>query len=176
MAQDGGDPVITNAQEALSVSRPKLVAAFEAARSLHSGATAPAYTIDHQFWCDTTTDIVKQRNAANGAWTNLWKEDAGPVAVIPYAKTAHFTVDQPGTYLCDATSGAITATLPAASASKAWFVLIVKTDSSVNAVTVTRAGADTIEGATTVALALQYAKWAGYNNGATPWYKWPGSS
>lgn len=176
MAQDGGDPVIANAQEQLSVSRAKISDGIKAVRSLHSGASAPSVTIDHQLWADTTTDIVKQRTAANDAWRNLWMEDAGPVAVIPYAKTASFTVDQPGVYLCDATAGAIVATLPAASASKGWFILIVKTDSGGNNVTVTRAGSDTIEGATTVALSAQYQKWAGYNSGATPWYKWPGSS
>jgi len=55
----------------------------------------------------------------------------------------------------DATGGACTVTLPA-SAGAGSRVSIEKTDASVNAVTITRAGADTIDGATTVVLGAQY--------------------
>ena len=56
---------------------------------------------------------------------------------------------------CDATSAAFAVTLPAASNSPKKFT-IVKTDSSANAVTVTAAGSDTIDGAATYVLTLQY--------------------
>lgn len=37
----------------------------------NSGATAPATPYAYQLWHDTTTGIIKQRNAANSAWVNL---------------------------------------------------------------------------------------------------------
>lgn len=40
----------------------------DALRSLFSGATAPSSTVPYQFWADTTTGLLKQRNAANSAW------------------------------------------------------------------------------------------------------------
>lgn len=174
MAQDAGDPIIANGAESLSVSRPKIVAAVEALRTLHSGTAAPAVTVNHQLWGDTTTSIVKQRNPANNAWRNLWRAGAGPFANIPYAKTASFTVDQPGVYYCDAASGAITATLPSAAASAGWFIMVVRTNSGANAVTVQRAGSDTIEGATSLTLSSQYSKAAVFGDGGTVWMKWGG--
>jgi len=36
--------------------------------SLNSGATAPATTYSYMWWADTTTGLLKQRNAANSAW------------------------------------------------------------------------------------------------------------
>jgi hypothetical protein len=74
----------------------------------------------------------------------------------PVNKTANFTFNAFNTmYTVDATSGAVAATLPAATGTGQVYV-IEKTDSSANAVTVTRAGSDTIEGATTYVLAPQY--------------------
>lgn len=39
--------------------------------SNNSGATAPSTTYAYQWWADTTTGILKQRNAANSAWVNV---------------------------------------------------------------------------------------------------------
>ena len=36
-----------------------------------SGATAPATTYAYQWWCDTTTGLLKQRNAANSAFVTI---------------------------------------------------------------------------------------------------------
>jgi len=69
-------------------------------------------------------------------------------------KTAHYTVvagDRGKLICCDCTGGAITITLPQISGltlSDPWSIGIKKTDSSGNAVTVNRAGTDTIDGAT----------------------------
>lgn len=175
MAQDSGDPVIVNAAEALSVSRPKIVDAFKAIRSQHSGDDEPTATIDHMVWADTTEDVVKQRNPGDTDWVNLWKSGGAPVAVIPYSKTASFTVDQPGVYLVDATAGTVTATLPDAAISAGWFVMVIKTDGGGNAVSVARAGSDTIEGsASALSLASQYDKAGVFSVGTTDWLKWGG--
>lgn len=77
------------------------------------------------------------------------------VRVVNFSATGTITI---GTLiLCDATSGAFTITLPVAGSQNGSRILIVKkVDNSVNAVTVSRAGSDTIDGATTVPLAAQY--------------------
>jgi len=43
---------------------------FSAILSNNSGATEPTVKVAYQFWADTTTGILKQRNAANTAWIN----------------------------------------------------------------------------------------------------------
>jgi len=73
-----------------------------------------------------------------------------------FSETATFSVAHPGTYLVDATSGAVTANLPAASGAEGWVVVLKKTDASGNAVTADGDGSETIDGATTKALASQY--------------------
>lgn len=72
-------------------------------------------------------------------------------------------------YLVDATSGAVAITLPAASNTDKTFT-IKKIDSSTNAVTVTRAGSDTIDGATTYVLSVQYQSVTILADGSTSWY------
>lgn len=82
------------------------------------------------------------------------------IAVKHASKTASFTADlSAGSYLCDATSGAITATLPAISKSSTFkdgkrgaILTFRKTDASTNAITVTAAGSDTILGQSTFKL------------------------
>lgn len=62
-----------------------------------------------------------------------------------------------GLILVDATAGAVAVTLPDAEASNYWRVTIKKIDPSANAVTITAAGTDLIDGAATKVLATQYA-------------------
>lgn len=57
---------------------------------------------------------------------------------------------------CDATSGTIVLTLPAATGTGRE-ITFKKIDASANACTPTRAGSDTIDGATTVSMTVQYA-------------------
>lgn len=59
-------------------------------------------------------------------------------------------------FACTATSGAIIATLPAASASAGLHIAFKKMDTSANAVTVTAAGSDLIDGQPTFPIATQY--------------------
>lgn len=77
------------------------------------------------------------------------------------SKTASYTValgDNLKTILANATSAAITITLPAAATAGNGFVLSVqKTDSSANAVTIDGNGSETINGATTHVLSARYA-------------------
>ncbi len=67
-------------------------------------------------------------------------------------------------------AGGITITLPAANAGKVRKT-VKKIDSGVGAVTVARAGTDTIEGATSVSLAGQYNSVTVISDGTSIWYK-----
>lgn len=85
--------------------------------------------------------------------------------------TAVSTISVRNFYPCDATGGAFAATLPtAASAGNGGTVAFKKTDSSANAITITRAGADTIDGATTQAISNQYDCYVLVSNGVSAWH------
>ena len=45
--------------------------------SQNSETTEPATMYAYMFWADTTTGILKQRNAANSAWISLWTMSTG---------------------------------------------------------------------------------------------------
>lgn len=84
--------------------------------------------------------------------------------------TAVATISVRNFYRCDATGGAFAATLPtAASAGNGATVAFKKTDASANAITVTRAGADTIDGATTKAISIQYDLVILVSDGVSAW-------
>ena len=51
--------------------RADLNLALLAIQSQNSGTSEPSTTYAYQFWADTTTGILKQRNAANNAWINI---------------------------------------------------------------------------------------------------------
>jgi hypothetical protein len=48
--------------------RADINSALQALASLSSGASAPGTTYAYQLWADTTTGLLKIRNAANSAW------------------------------------------------------------------------------------------------------------
>ena len=63
------DYVISNGTGA--AVRSDLNDALAAIVSNNSSATAPATTYDYQWWADTTTGLLKQRNAANSAFVTI---------------------------------------------------------------------------------------------------------
>ena len=96
----------------------------------------------------------------------LTKDNVSPVRSTPVAdidalaKSANYTVlvgDKGKWINTDASSGAVTITLPAvATATNGFFVYVKKIDSSANAVTVDADAAETIDGSTTFELPNQY--------------------
>ncbi len=74
-----------------------------------------------------------------------------------------------GLMLGDATAGAFAVTLPLAVDARGVTYWIKKVDASANAVTVTAAGADTIDGAATYPLTVQYQAVAVRSDGAAWW-------
>lgn len=55
--------------------RGNLNDALQALASNSAGATQPSTRYPYQFWYDTTTNILKVRNAANSAWINIFTFD-----------------------------------------------------------------------------------------------------
>lgn len=71
--------------------------------------------------------------------------------------------------LCDATSAGFTVTLPAATGNTGKVLRIKKTDSSANAVTISRAGSDTIDGATSRKIGAQSDDIIIVSDGSATW-------
>jgi hypothetical protein len=67
------DYVIANGTGA--AVRSDLNNALAAIVSQNSGATTPSTTYAYQWWADTTTGLLKLRNAANSAWITLFQLD-----------------------------------------------------------------------------------------------------
>jgi hypothetical protein len=75
------------------------------------------------------------------------------------SKTANYTVastDEGAMILVDTSGGAVTITLPSIASAGDFKIGVAKTTSDANAVTVARGSTDTINGATSIALAVQY--------------------
>lgn len=89
----------------------------------------------------------------------------------PVLRTAAVTLTSgsPENNPCDATAAAFAATLPSAAAAAGQTFSLTKIDSTANAVTITRAGTDTINGATTYVLGTQYKTATFYSDGTSKW-------
>ncbi|MBU0752357.1 MAG: hypothetical protein KJ787_13875 [Gammaproteobacteria bacterium] len=63
--------------------RADLNTALAAIVSQNSGDTAPTTTFAYQWWADTTSGILKQRNSANSAWISICTLSTGvPVGLV----------------------------------------------------------------------------------------------
>lgn len=126
--------------------------AFAATSTTNYSFSKPAVNdpIDEDIWGDllnTNWDTLDSKLKTASDWVKLNKTSGYTV----------LTTDRNKVILGDATSAAFTLTLPAASSAGDGFALIVKkTDSSANAVTLDGNSSETIDGATTYALSSQY--------------------
>lgn len=144
---------------------------------------------------DTSIDITlggSQANTSNGPF--VIRSATGTILVasgvlggtgfndvslkVRNVSTTPTTLNQgQGIILVDATAAPITITLPAANsgvvggATFGPILYIKKIDVSANAVTISRAGADTIEGANTMSLAAQWDKVVLVADGVSLWTK-----
>lgn len=64
--------------------RADLNNALLAAVSNNSGVIEPNPTFAYQFWADTTTGLLKQRNAANSAWVTIGNMASVNLGLQPY--------------------------------------------------------------------------------------------
>lgn len=92
----------------------------------------------------------------------------------PHVDNATMAATNPATgqqlILATGGGGGITITLPAASLNRGKVYRVKKVDAGAGAVTVTRAGADTIDGAANYGLAAQYDAVTIVSDGAATWH------
>jgi hypothetical protein len=80
------------ANQAGAAFRSDANSALLAIVSNNSGATEPATTFAYMFWADTTSGLLKQRNAANSAWI-----EKGTLASTNWGFALSTAVDPAGT-------------------------------------------------------------------------------
>ena len=73
MAQTWDIDQIVPASTTPSTDIQRIIDGFNALRSAFSGAPEPAVAdqVAYMFWADTTTGLLKQRNADNSAWITI---------------------------------------------------------------------------------------------------------
>lgn len=76
---------LTIANQGFPAFRADLNAALQALGSTQSGTTAPSPTFANQLWYDTTTNILKKRNADNDAWISILTFNETTDAVTSFA-------------------------------------------------------------------------------------------
>lgn len=107
-------------------------------------------------------NAIVERDSSADVYANIFRAAAGlrsggHLYLHSSAKTAAYTATSADCIvLVDATAAATTITLPAAAGASGQLLIVKKTDSSANAVTVDGSGSETIDGATTKSLAAQY--------------------
>ncbi len=94
---------------------------------------------------------------------------SGTIVNVGTKTTTYTILNTDDLLFADATGGAFTMTLPAASANPGKIYYLVKKDSSVNAVTIARAGSDTINGLTSTSLPTQFAPIILVSDGVSKW-------
>ena len=118
---------------------------------------APASAGQDNFWVDSTTHLWSCINHTSGTCFNLTAiQVAETVTGITNASSPYSVLTADAVIRCDATSGNVSITLPAATGGKRE-IEAKKIDSSANTCTLARSGSDTIDGATSVVLSTQYA-------------------
>jgi long-subunit acyl-CoA synthetase (AMP-forming) len=125
------------------------------------GVTAPDYNALRSACNDLRTALLAARTA----------ETATESAVAIVASASPYALTSAHGLSVNATAGAVTVNLHAASAAAGRTHFIVKTDASANAVTINRAGSDTIQGATSVVLTAQWDKVSLWSDGTATWFK-----
>lgn len=95
---------------------------------------------------------------------------AGPDLTPTTVQTANYTAAAGALVLVDPTGGAFAVTLPAASANSGKRIAVKNVGTSTTAVTVTRAGSDTIDGATTSAMTTSRGRLILISDGVATWH------
>lgn len=151
-----GDPVVsTKTLAQMEIEADTAAASAAASAASATGAAGSATTAATQAGIATTkaseasiSAAQAQAAAASGLYADI------------VSKSAHYTVveaDEGNLFRVDASGGAVTITLPDVTGFATDFrVGVVKVDNSVNAVTVSRSGANTINGGTSFAIASQW--------------------
>lgn len=127
--------------------RSDLNSALTALVGLSSGTSAPATMFAYQWWADTTNNVLKQRNAANSAWTIKGSLDTG----VALAKTTTYTAALSDRGKVINATGTWTLSLTAAATlTSDWFCALRNNGTGV--ITVDPNSSETIDGLTTIAV------------------------
>lgn len=114
--------------------------------------------------------VVIGATAINANSSQVLQVTGGIATLGLQAKTTTYGIVATDDYVTgDATSAGFTMTLPAANTCKGHQIIIKKIDSSLNAVTIARAGSDTIDGATSTTLNTQYETVVLFSDGSATW-------
>lgn len=117
-------------------------------------------------------DLQSNQGGASGEYYHLTQEEHTSISGYQTYTSADspvtLTANSTGNILANTASGTISITLPAASSVKEFF--IKKIGGAANAVTITRAGSDTIQGSTSVSSSTDYASWTLRSDGVSTWY------
>jgi hypothetical protein len=163
--QDGSDPLDTAApSETVGVQATGEGSAHFFARADHVHQIQHSIADNHLVTMDDAGPAAAgeyARFTANGIEGRTAAEvrsDINVGGVMAYThKTSAYTATVADVAIyCDASGGAFPVTLPPAASHPGGVFYIKKTDSSVNAVTVEGDGAETIDGATTKVISIQY--------------------
>ena len=105
-----------------------------------------------------------------GALATLVRQVHNNLTSVNHAASPYAVVATDSFIYCDASAGAVVLTLPAAAGSGRELT-VKKIDSSANACTPTRAGSDTIDGATSYAISSQFAAAKLIDAASATWYR-----
>ena len=129
--------------------RADINSALQALASLSVSATAPGTIYANQWWVDTTTNTIKQRNNANSAWIIRMSVDSARLE----AKTGTFLVGDDDTekvFWC--TTAGYSVTFDAVATLGTNFHCWIKNDAASGDLTLDPDASETINGAATIVL------------------------
>jgi len=125
---------------------------------------------DFSIYFDSATDSLRFRDEVNATESYIPRKAsvnlAGPISKVT-VQTADYTASLSEVVLVDASSGAVTITLPAPSTGA--IVWIKKIDNSPNAVTIAPNATEKIDGASSFIIAAQYESYTLVSDG-TDWF------
>ena len=141
---------------------------------LGQAATVPGYEWFNAVQEELLAVILRGGITASGADLAQMRKSLDRLfggGLATFSANTTLTVDDAGLVLVNASGGARTITLPAANALGGRPILfrVIKSDSTANAVTIQRAGTDTIEGATSLTLPTQWASVTLISDGSGAW-------
>jgi hypothetical protein len=87
--------------------RAQLNSVFQSIATNNSGTAAPSTTFPHQWWYDTTTNILKQRNAADSDWIDIgtFDQSAGTFSPAGVAQLTQGQAEDPASTVFGRVSG-----------------------------------------------------------------------
>ena len=134
-------------------------------------ALSPSYVAGDLIYHDGTKDVRLPAGAAGqvlemGASVPGWAALAAVPVTVATKSAAYTLTASDSVILADAVGGGFTLTLPTAVGLSGHVFHIKKIDASANAVVIDGNGAETIDGAATVSISIQFQSYTMVSNGA----------